>query len=151
MPFETGPFIQSACFCDMVLVDNTNSVSLIRIIDQVTFFIQGEAPPNIMPPMHKPLTLAIMLKSGKARGRHTLKIIPELPDGSTLNAQEFSVHFDGEEKGHNVIVKTDITFTLEGLYWFLVDLDDERLTEIPLRVNYDRRVVSSSGVPNPPN
>jgi len=57
-----------------------------------------------------------------------------------------TVHFEGEEKGHNVITRMALTFEHEGLYWFKVYLGEELLTAIPLRVRYNRIVTA----PSPP-
>lgn len=38
------------------------------------------------------------------------------------------------------------TFEVEGLYWFNIYLDDEKLTAIPFRVKYNR-VVTTSAMP----
>jgi len=40
--------------------------------------------PEDMPQFTYTLKLVIMLKSGAARGRHELKVVPELPSGETL-------------------------------------------------------------------
>ena len=49
---------------------------------------------------------------------------------------------EGEERGFNNIVNMVFTFTMEGLYWFNVYLDDALLTRIPLRIKYNRIVTS---------
>jgi hypothetical protein len=88
-----------------------------------------------------------MLKSGAARGRFNLKIVPELPNGTTQPAVPVTVHFDGEEKGQNIVADMNFIFTLEGLYWFNVFLDEVKLTSIPLRVKYNRVVVGAIAQP----
>jgi hypothetical protein len=143
MAFEDGPFIQAACFCDIVLEDKTNVLSLIRIIDTITQTAAGNPPPEEMPPLPYNVKLVLMFKSGKARGRHNLKIVPELPDGSAMTPINTTVHFDGEEKGHNQVANLSLIFPLEGLYWFDVFINDEKITSLPLRVKYNRIVVGT--------
>ncbi len=138
MAFSGGPFIQAACFCDSVIEDKSGALSLIRIIDTITHTEATPSPPEEMPTFPFALKMVLMLKSGKARGRSNLMIVPELPTGATLNPVALTVHFDGEERGQNVITNMALNFEVEGLYWFNVYLDDDLFTAIPLRVKYNR-------------
>ena len=142
-----GPFIQVACFCEQVIEDKTGVLSLIRIIDTLTHGAAGPTPPDEMPPFVYPLKFVLMMKSGAARGRHNVRIQPELPNGSTQDSINITAHFEGEEKGHNIVANLSFNFTLEGLYWFNVFLDDTKLTAIPFRVKYDRVVLGTSVPP----
>ena len=121
--------------------EGSGVASLIRIIDTINHETRGPEAPEEMQSFRYPLTLIVMLKSGSARGRHELKIVPEKPDGSALDPIIHSFHFEGEERGHNFILNLNMNFELEGLYWFDVFLGEEKLTAIPLRVKY-RRVVA---------
>ena len=141
MPFDGGPYVQAACFCDMVLEDKTGVVSLIRIIDTLTHTEAHAQAPEEMPQFSYNLTLVLMLKSGNARGRHTLRIVPELPSGETEREFSVTAYFEGEEKGSNLIANLPIVFKLEGLYWFRVYLEADELTAIPFRVKYNRVVM----------
>jgi hypothetical protein len=142
MAFEEGPFIQAACFCETVLQDTTGTFSLIRIVDTIEQSASGPNPPEHMPPISFRLKLVIMLKSGEARGRWDLKIIPQLPTGETKTPLLFTVHLEGDEKGHNVILDFAFTLEHEGLHYFNIFLDQDKLTAIPLRVKYSRQVTS---------
>lgn len=137
MTFEHGPYVQAACFCDMVLEDKTGVLSLIRIIDTLTHFERGSDPPQQMPQFGHRLKLVLMLKSGRAQGRHVIRVMPELPTGEADEPVFVSVHLSGEERGHNLIADLQYVFRMEGLYWFRVLLNDEPLTAIPLRVRYE--------------
>jgi hypothetical protein len=141
-----GPYIQAACFCEQVIEGKDGVLSLIRVIDTLNHGVAGAPPPDEMPPFGYALKVVLMLKSGAARGRHNIRIEPELPNGSTQEAMNMTVHLEGEEKGQNIIANMNFVFTLEGLYWFNVFLDDTKLTAIPLRVKYDRVVIG----PNAP-
>ena len=147
MAFDDGPYVQTACFCENVIQDTSGAFSLIRIVDTITQTATGPNPPREMPPISFQLKLVLMLKSGDARGRWDVKIIPELPTGETKDPRIFSVHFDGEERGHNLILDFSFTLEHEGLHWINFYLDDEKLTAIPLRARYSRQVTSS---PLPP-
>jgi hypothetical protein len=145
MAFERGPYIQAACFCELVIADQENVLSLIRVVDTLNHFEAGPNPPEDMPPFMHPLKLVLMLKSGEARGRSNLRIVPQVPTGETKDALDLTVHFEGDEKGHNIAANLNFGFEMEGLYWFHVYVDDHKLTSIPLRVKYDRRVMRASG------
>lgn len=140
MQFEQGPYIQMAGLCDQVIEDKTGALSLIRIIDTITHTEARPDAPAEMPSVTYPMKLVIMLKSGRARGRHELKIIPETPSGEAKRPLIRSIQMEGEERGVNHIVNMVFTFTMEGLYWFDVYFDDSLLTRVPLRVKYNRVV-----------
>lgn len=144
MAFEDGPYLQIACFCDMVLRDETGVISLIRVVDSITHTERGPTPPESMPPVSYPLKLVLVFKSGTARGRSTVKLVPEKPDGSTEDPLYFSVHFEGEERGVGLILDFRFIYTLEGLYWFFVYIEDQEVTAMPIRVKYDRVIVGKA-------
>ncbi len=137
MTFEQGPYIQMAGLCDQVIEDKTGALSLIRVIDTITHTEARPDAPAEMPRVTYPMKMVIMLKSGRAKGRHELKIIPELPSGEVKSPLIRSIQMEGEERGVNRIINMLFTFTMEGLYWFNVYLDDSLLTRIPLRITYN--------------
>jgi hypothetical protein len=141
MTFEQGPYIQAAALCEQVIEDKNGVLSLIRIIDTITHTEVRSDSPADMPPVTYPMKMVIMLKSGRARGRHELKITPELPSGELKQSITQSVQMEGEERGMNHIINMVFTFTIEGLYWFNIYLDDTLLTKIPLRIKYNRVVI----------
>jgi len=140
MAFEQGPYIQAAALCEQIIEDKTGVLSLIRIVDTVTHTVASPDAPSEMPPVTYPMKMVIMLKSGRARGRHELKIVPEMPSGELKQPVVQSLQMEGEERGANHIINMFFTFTMEGLYWFNVYLDDSLLTRIPLRTKYNRVV-----------
>ena len=137
MPFEGGPYVQAACFCDLVIEDKSGSISLIRIIDNLTRTAPSGNIPDTLDPFIYNLKLVIMLKADKVVGRHTVHIEPELPNGSTLPKVSLNIQMKGEEFGANIIMNMPFQFTLEGLYWFFVYFDDALITKIPFRVIYN--------------
>jgi len=140
MGFEQGPYIQMAGLCEQVIEDKTGALSLIRVIDTLTHTEARPDAPTEMPPVTYPMKMVIMLKSGRARGRHELKITPELPSGEAKPPFTRSIQLEGEERGANTIINMVFRFTMEGLYWFNVYFDDSLLTRIPLRIKYNRIV-----------
>jgi hypothetical protein len=146
MAFTNGPYVQVAAICENAIQDNTGVWSLIRLIDTLTSTAQGETPPESMPPITANLKLVIMLKSGEARGRYDLKMVPNLPSGETMNVFSQSVQFEGDERGHAIVLNFVFTFPYEGVYWFRIYLSDEEITAIPFRIKYERIVLGSPKV-----
>lgn len=140
-----GPYVQVAAFCESVIEEKTGVISLIRVIDTLTHAEHGPNPPHEMPSFQFTIKLVIMLKSGAAKGRHNLRIVPELPNGTTDKSIELTTYFEGEEKGQNIIVEVTYLFKMEGLYWFDVFLGDAntKITSIPIRAKYERVVIGS--------
>lgn len=144
MAFEQGPFLQAAIICEQVIEDKTGVLSLIRVIDTITHKeVRPDAPVD-MPAVTYPMKMVIMLKSGRARGRHEIKTVPELPSGEIKQPFLASVQMEGEERGFNYIFNMVFTFTMEGLYWFNIYFDDVLLTKIPLRIKYNRILTQST-------
>lgn len=139
-PFEHGPYVQIAAFCERVLREADGVLSLIRVIDIITHTERGPDPPYEMPEVHYPLFLSITLKSGTARGRHEITVIPEQPSGETLKPITLSVNMEGEGKGVNITSRIDLPYKMEGLYWFNVQFDHQTITRLPLEVRYSRMV-----------
>ena len=83
-PFERGPFVQLALFCERVLREADGVMSIIRIVDRVTHTERGPDAPEEMPEVHFPLFLVVSLKAGTARGPHEIRITPEQPSGENL-------------------------------------------------------------------
>ena len=149
-PFEHGPFVQVAAFCERVLRETDGVLSLIRIVDVITHKEGGENPPRDMPPFRFPLMLVLTLKARRTRGRHEISVIPELPSGETLSSTTATVQMEGEAQGINYTSKVDMEFTLEGLHWFQIWFDDYILTRLPLQVRYSRLATGSTSPPPQP-
>ena len=138
---STGPFVVAATFCEKVLREADNVMSLLRIVDQLNVSANGPEAPDEMPPTPLPLTIAVFLKRGTARGRQRLRLRPETPGGEQRDvAVETWINLTGdEEAGANVVVDVSgFAVDQEGLWWFDVLFGDSEtlLTRIPLRVNY---------------
>jgi hypothetical protein len=141
----TGPYIQAAALCEQVIEEKSGVLSLIRIIDTIVHAEARPDAPATMPAINYPMKLVIMLKSGAARGRHEIKVFPELPSGEVKPPFMQSIEMEGEERGANSVINLIFPAAQEGLYWFNIRFDDSLLTRIPLRVKYHRVVT-----PRPP-
>ena len=140
MPFERGPYLTTAVFCEQVLQEQTGVLSLIRIVDRMTTTFAGPNAPEEMPPAQLNWTLVITLKSGDIRGSHAVKIVPQLPSGETLSPVTLSVHLEGDNKGQNLLSRMNMRLEMPGIYWFQIHFDDQLITKVPLEVIYSRIV-----------
>lgn len=145
MGFETGPFLTLAVFCEQVIEDKSGVLSLIRIVDRMYVSTFGPMSPEEMPPADLNWFMVLSFKSGEARGSHPIKIEPELPSGLRLSPIILSAHFEGGNRGHNIISRLNMKLTMPGIYWFRIYVDDELVTQIPVEVIYSRMVT-----PQPP-
>ena len=144
--FERGPFLSAALLCEKVLEEKDGVKSAIRIVDRVTHSALGPNPPDQMEPFDYGLTLLIKLKSGSARGIHTLQVRLVKPSGESPTPLRQSVFFEGEEdRGIDVIGQMTIRFDQVGIHWFHIYLNDIRLTQIPLRIIYVPQVMQIRG------
>lgn len=147
-PFESGPFLQTACLCEKVLEERDGVKSAIRIIDRLTHTVLAPAPPEEMEPFDYTMTLLVKLKAGAARGTFPLTIRLSKPSGESPPPIANDLYFEGEDdRGVDVAATMTITFTQPGLYWFDISLADVRLTRIPFRLIYSRQTIASAGRP----
>lgn len=133
-----GPFIQVAAVVERVLHERDDVLSLIRLVDRLQIQVagvEGGPVPDELPEGQIDLTLVLCFKSGDARGRHKISIQPELPSGQSMGERTVDVHFDGDERGANLILNVVLP-AIEGLYWIPVRVNGRELTRVPYRVLY---------------
>lgn len=145
MEFKEGPYLKVACFCERILREADGVATLVRVIDRLTHTAAGPDAPAEMPAVTYEMKLVIMLISGRALGRHELKIERELPSGIRDEPIAVTVQMEGADKGANIVMDVKTTFTIEGLYWFNVYFDDTLLTRVPFRVLYQRVSTAARG------
>ncbi len=133
-----GPYLLAAIFCERVLQEKDNVLTVVRIIDRLTITAAGLQPPEEMPPSNVSVFLLVILKSGFIRARHTLRIIPTTPSGRTLPEMSAGVLLEGDDRGVNVILNVQLLASEEGVYWFQVLFEEQLLTRVPLRILYQR-------------
>lgn len=137
-----GPHLNAAFICERLMVEQDGVSSAIRIIDRV-FMITGEDGTPITPSY--PFTLLVALKSGSARGSFTVRLDMEKPSGEQQRLLEAPVLMEGEDRGANIVLQTAFEPDGQGLYWFDVVFEEDRLTRIPLRVIYQSQPVVGHG------
>jgi hypothetical protein len=140
----TGPFVAVATFCEKVMQEADNVLTVVRVVDQLNANATGPDVPDEMPPLPTNLHIAIVLRRGAARGRQKVKLRPEAPGGEQRDiAIETFVNLTGDpEAGANIVIDfSGFAVDREGLWWFDVLFGDVEtlLARIPLRVNYHPR------------
>lgn len=148
---NTGPFVQVAAICEKVLAEADGVLSLVRIIDRIGHTVAGPDAPELMQPFAHQISIVICLKSGSARGSHTVRLDVEDPTGQTNLMQDVTVLFEGDgDRGSNIIFR-DIPFVpnVPGLYWFGVTVGQNLLTRMPLRITYRRITTAGGQIPGP--
>ena len=147
-PFNQGPYLSAAFFCERVLTERDGVASAIRIVDRVNRTVIMPDPPDVMEPFDYQLFLFVSFKAGKARGPMPLEIRMEKPSGTSPRPSRQTVNFEGDdERGVNVIAEMTMRLDVAGLYWFDVQLDGQRVTRIPLRVVYLPQISQTSVPP----
>lgn len=134
-----GPFLAAAVLCERVLTEQDGVLSLIRIVDRITQTAVGPETPDEMPAFPVNLTAVIVLKSGSARGRHSVRITLEAPSGQEIGQEVIlPVLLEGEDRGVNLVVNLGFQAEHEGIYWVNVHFGSQKhlLTRVPLRVVY---------------
>jgi hypothetical protein len=132
-----GPFLQAALICERVLREQDGVLSAIRVIDRLVRRAGPDAPDELAP-FEQPIEILLLMKSGAARGRFELTIGVEKPSGEQGEVLEVPVHFEGEDRGIQVVLPMSFAADQEGLYWFDIGFEGTRITRMPLRVLYQR-------------
>lgn len=141
------PWVQIACICSTALLEQTQFLSIIRVIDRLP--LQGFTPQMQPQPLHN-LALVVILKSGEMRIKCQLKITVETPSAKTEPLLETAALFEGDERGVQIVAPLAYFAREEGLYWFNVILEPgEVLTRIPFRVMY-QKIQPMPGMPFQP-
>lgn len=149
-----GPYLSAALICEKVLEEKDGVKSAIRMVDRVTHFSVGPSPPKEMEPFEWAGALLVRLKSGRARGSRSLKVMLVKPSGESRPPMQHTVFFEGEDdRGVDIVVNMRLKFEQTGIHWFKIYLDDFVLTQIPLRIIYIPQVmqIPQPGGGPPPN
>jgi hypothetical protein len=119
-----------------VLQEQDGVITPVRVIDRVMMPI---LPDGERPAAPEKLVLLVTLKSGGARGSYTVQVRLESPVGTEIPfIPPATVFLEGEERGIALIVPFAFTPEEQGLYWFDVYFENERLTRVPLRAIFQQ-------------
>jgi hypothetical protein len=138
VPIVGGPYVQLAAFCENVVVDKQDVLTLVRVVDLITLQLAGPGVPQVMPMVVHQLKLVVSLRSGTARGRHSVRVDMQAPDGGVRRGPEYSMLFEADHRGGALITDVQLEVEFEGTYWFDVRCDEQLLTRIPLHIVYQR-------------
>jgi uncharacterized protein DUF6941 len=146
---EYGPYLLVAVICERVMKEEDGAITLIRIVDQVTFQVPDTAfvSPALFGGIPYQIWMFVSFKAGSAKGQRVVTITSASPDGSTLTHDVTqAITFDGKgETGNFLSVQMSLLFRMEGLHWFHVYMDNKPITSVPFRV-FLRKVTSGSHV-----
>lgn len=157
---DTGPHIAIATLCERVLVEQDGVLSVIRVVDRLIQTATGTAPPEQMPPFlvqENDLRMVISLKSDRARGRFTVKIVLEDPSTQRMQVGQSDLTLQPGNSGANLNIGLNLAIQHEGVHWFDVLLggpheqEDQLMTRVPLQVVYQRQHVPTSMLESPPD
>lgn len=125
------PYVSAAFFCEKVLRELDESLSVVRIADRVMYPAKG-LEPGLRPAFSINGLLAV--KSGPTTGKHMITIVAEAPSRKRMPMYEIPLELKGNDHGQNVILNMTIGAEEDGLYWFDVLFDGDLLTRIPLMI-----------------
>jgi hypothetical protein len=137
--FEDGPYLNMAVFSERTIQETDGVLTLVRVVDKITARPPAGAEPQPqMPSFMAQLYLTVILKAGRARGDYLLTVRPVDPTGAQLPDSPNPVTFTDADDGAgaNVIINVNLGVHHEGLYWFNILLNDQLLTRVPLRIEY---------------
>jgi hypothetical protein len=137
---ESGPYLAAALICEKILQEIDGVISIIRNVDRITLTVPASTSPAQMPPTPINLYTFISLKSGSAKGRYTIKLVPEAPSGIKLPEQLLPVLFEGDDRGANLILALNMLIDQEGIYISFIFTFTHFTSDAPLSsVYYDSK------------
>jgi hypothetical protein len=126
-------YLHVATFCEKVLRESDGVSSIIRMIDR--FNVQGTT--EEMQPIVLQFMIYISFKSGFLRGKQKVSLRPQSPKGVEMPAMDIPVLFEGDDdRGPAIAFQVGWAVQEEGLFWWDLYLNDELVTRMPLRVDY---------------
>jgi hypothetical protein len=150
-----GPFLAGAFFCETVIEDKgDDTLSAIRIIDQVNILVPADAPPDFPSEQNRirvPVVAILFFRTGDAKGSHSVRVEMESPTGKKNPPFEQVLPFsDVEHGGANIRLNMTIGVVKGGLFLYDVFLDNKLVTRMPLKINVDREKPAQSDENTPP-
>ena len=128
-------WLHVATFCEKVLRETDGVPSVIRMFDRYNVVGQEEE----MPPTILSFTVLVSFKCGILRGKQKVSLRPKTPLGKDMPAMDLPILFEGDDdRGPIVALQLNWSIEEEGLYWWDLYLNEELVTRMPLRVNYQR-------------
>jgi hypothetical protein len=136
-----GPFVSGAFLCEKVLTETDQVPTFVRVAER--FFVPvmpTRLPPGIqLPQLPAPILqciLVVMLKAGDVPGGPYMVRIDHIPpEGPEARGPDVAIMFNGsDENGAMIKSQINIPAPQQGLHWFDVYFENDRLSRIPMRV-----------------
>lgn len=140
----SGPFLAAALFCDQTIRGQDGTTSVIRIIDQISMELPGDAPRDV-PSKKKPLMAEVAsvlaFRTGYSSGdSRKVRLVLESPSGEQLTDLEKEVSFSKSPSGGATFrFNMQIPVVESGVYWVRVSLDGNPIAHMPLTVKVSRQ------------
>ncbi len=142
---KVRPWIATAVFCERVLEEKDDVLSVVRIIQKIT--VTAIAAPtgkehdsSTLSGVPLPLTAFVSFRAaGRPSGPHELKLIAHSPTGKVhdLRAYPDSVTLVSGDQVLNLVTNFRMQpLAGSGVYWFDVLLDGELVTRMPLQIEF---------------
>lgn len=132
------PYLSAAFVCERVLEDKDGSISAIRIVDTFHVDLPKDMPPDVIPALE--LTLVVSFKKASSNPTpesHEVSVRLHAPSGAefhSVSAAKLPFVLAEMGSGHNLIMRIRLPVGEFGLFWFDVNLDDELVTRIPVKL-----------------
>jgi hypothetical protein len=120
----------SAFLCEKVLTEKDGVQSYVRVVDRFTVpRLPDSSEARVL------VWLAIIVKSGKAKGKYNLSLRMNTPTGEVKAiGEETPFALNGGEHGVNANLMLALQVSHEGLFGIDVMVDGDVLTQVPFRV-----------------
>jgi hypothetical protein len=133
------PYLAAAFFCEKVLEQKDDVLTIVRIVD--TFFVTIPDNLPLSPGVKPAIQIAGLLSFKKASlgtegEKHEARMKLRLPSGRvhSLPAREFNFKPD-ELSGYNMILNIALGVEEYGLFWLEISVDDDEvMTRMPFRL-----------------
>jgi hypothetical protein len=135
MTAKARPLVSAAFLCERILTEKDNAQTFVRVVDVLI----ARVPDEKKAPVRFDIWLAVILKSGEAKGKFNLELRMSDPNGNVTDiSDDIPVVLNGAEHGINVNILNIFNLSTEGLYWIDVLIDGEALTRVPFRMRLER-------------
>ncbi len=134
MSERARPLVNAAFLCERILTEKDNVQSFVRVVD--TFTLTVPVGTTQFPVQ---TWLAVILKSGAAKGKYTLRFRLHAPSGKTTSLGDDEIPFalEGGERGVQIGTLLTLLLDEQGIFGIDVLVDGEALTRVPFRVRLE--------------
>jgi hypothetical protein len=134
---ESMPYVAAAFFCERIIIEDDDGVSLERMVTDVTASVRADSHMPT-PTLRFPLKLYLRFWTGPASGEKMVSLECMTPSGKTEVLKEDPMLFDKETLGPAANLTVDIVAPEQGIYWFTIRVNRKIATRIPLRITYKK-------------